>query len=33
MNKRQYKKHMKKANRLAIFSIELAERYLKRYRL
>lgn len=33
MNKRQKKKHFKKANKLAIISIELAERYLKKYRL
>lgn len=33
MNKRQKKKHYKKADKYALFSIELAERYLKRYRL
>ena len=31
MNKRQQKKHFKKALKLSIFSIELAEKYLKRY--
>ena len=33
MNKRQKKKHFKKAERLAIVSFELAERYLKRFHL
>ena len=33
MNKRQNKKHLKKADKYAIFSFELAERYLKRYHL
>ncbi len=31
MNKRQTKKHWKKAIKLSIISIELADRYLKRY--
>lgn len=31
MNKRQTKKHWKKAIRMSIISIEGAERYLKRY--
>ena len=31
MNKRQTKKHWKKAIKLSIISIELAEMYLKRY--
>ncbi len=31
MNKRQTKKHWKKAIKFSIFSIELTERYLKRY--
>ena len=31
MNKRQTKKHWKKAIKLSIISIDLAERYLKRY--
>ena len=33
MNKRQKKKHYKKALKLAIINLELAERYLRRYRL
>ena len=33
MNKRQKKKHLKKALRLSFFSIELADKYLRRYRV
>lgn len=33
MNKRQRKKHIKKALRLAIISFELANKYLRRYRV
>jgi len=33
MNRRQKKKHLKKAIRLSIISIEMAERYLARYHL
>ena len=33
MNKRQQKKHLKKALRLSIISIELADKYLRRYRV
>ena len=33
MNKRQKKKHLKKALRLSIISIELADKYLRRYRV
>ena len=33
MNKRQKKKHIKKALRLSIISIELADKYLRRYRV
>ena len=33
MNKRQKKKHMKKAMKLSIISIEMADRYLARYRM
>lgn len=32
MNRRQAKKHFKKAMKLASFSLELAERYFARYR-
>lgn len=31
MNQRQTKKHFKKALKFSIISIELAEKYLKRY--
>ena len=33
MNKRQKKKHLKKALTLSIISIELADKYLRRYRI
>lgn len=33
MNKRQKKKHIKKALRLSIISIELADKYLRRYKV
>ena len=33
MNKRQKKKHLKKALRLSLISIELADKYLRRYRV
>lgn len=33
MNKRQKKKHIKKALRLSIVSLELADKYLRRYRV
>lgn len=33
MNKRQKKKHLKKAMRLAIISFEMADHYLNRYGL
>lgn len=33
MTKRQAKKHNKKVDKLAIFSFEIAEMYMKRYNL
>lgn len=33
MNKRQTKKHWKKALKIAIFSFEMADKYIKRYNL
>jgi len=33
MTKRQYKKHIKKATKLGIVSLELAEMYLQRYKI
>jgi len=33
MTKRQYKKHIKKSVKLGIVSMQLSERYLKRYNI
>lgn len=33
MNYRQFKKHIKKAVKLSIISLELGDKYLKRYQI